>query len=371
MTPSLRNLKPKETRNMTTRDIVFSFDDTGSMRPCIKQVRNVIVQTVGKLFKDIDFLRIGIIAHGDYCDGSRMITTLPLTNNQAEIKRFVETVPDTSGGDLPEAYEAVLNHARHLNWKAGEKALVMIGDDVPHRKGGPDGAGGEVKFDWRIEAAALNASGIRLYPVQALNRSYANSFYDALAEGAGTPKISLDQFSDMPDILMALAYQNAGQLDQFEREIKTGTRKVSNSVLRTLDQLAGRRENLSKRSLSTGGKYQVLDVDRDISIQGFVELNGLEFEKGRGFYEWMKSEIIQDYKEVLAQNIESGAIITGQRARSVLDIVEKAGRQKPLSETHRGFVQSTSVNRKLIAGTKFLYEIKASDAVETREPAFA
>ena len=252
---------------MTTRDIVFSFDDTGSMRPCIKQVRNVIVQTVGKLFKDIDFLRIGIIAHGDYCDGSRMITTLPLTNNQAEIKRFVETVPDTSGGDLPEAYEAVLNHARHLNWKAGEKALVMIGDDVPHRKGSPDGAGDTVKFDWRIEAAALGASGIRIYPVQALNRSYANSFYDGLAEGAGTPKISLDQFSDMPDILMALAYQNAGQLDQFEREIKTGTRKVSNSVLRTLDQLAGRRENLSKRSLSTGGKYQVLDVERDMSIQ--------------------------------------------------------------------------------------------------------
>jgi von Willebrand factor type A domain-containing protein len=341
-----------------TSDIIFSFDTTGSMRPCIMQVRRVVAETVKKLFQDIDYLRIGVIAHGDYIDRDRCITELPLTNDQAKICQFVETVPNTSGGDCPECYEYVLHRVQDQAWKGDQRALVLIGDDIPHTYGMRNELGQRVQYNWREEAATLHRNGIKIYPVQALSRSYATEFYSELAAESGTPRITLDQFSDMPHLLMALTYQNAGQLDHFEADIKRGKHTVSKSVLRTLDQLAGR--DLSKRSLATGSKYQVLEVDRDISIQGFVELNGLEFEKGRGFYEWMKSEIIQDYKEVIAQNIETGAIITGQRARSVLDIVEKAGRQKPLSETHRGFVQSTSVNRKLIAGTKFLYEIKDS-----------
>lgn len=345
---------------MTTRDIVFSFDTTGSMNSCIAQVRASVVKTVRRLFKDIDFLRIGIIAHGDYCDRDRMITTCPLTSDQAKICDFVQRVAGTSGGDSPECYEAVLNHAKSLDWKADSRALVIIGDEVPHRKGSQKEGGGKVEFDWEKEAGDLIDSGIKIYPVQALHNRHAEVFYGRLATMSLVPKINLDAFGDMPDILMALTYQNAGQLAQFQAQVDSGERKVSKAVMRTLADLAADPTSLSKRSASTGGKYQVIDVPKDISIQGFVELNGLEFEKGRGFYEWHKSEIIQDYKEVIAQNIATGAIITGERARSVLDIEKgKGGRQKPTSETHRGFVQSTSTNRKLIGGTKFLYEISA------------
>jgi hypothetical protein len=178
-----------------------------------------------------------------------------------------------------------------------------------------------------------------------------------LAETSRTPKITLDQFSDMPDILMALTYQNAGQLGDFQNQISSGSRRVSAAVMRTLDQLAGKPEKMSKRTLAIGSRYQVIDVDINSSIREFVERNGLEFAKGRGFYEWTKTETVQDYKEVVAQNLESGAIITGKRARSVLGVGEETGRYKPSSESHRGFIQSTSVNRKLIGGTKFLYEI--------------
>lgn len=343
-----------------TSDIVFSFDTTGSMRPAINQVRRVVTETVSRLFKDIDYLRIGIIAHGDYVDRENKITELPLTNNLETIRNFVSSVPITGGGDSPECYELVLNEARAFNWKGDDKALVLIGDEEPHNFGERHEGGGKVEYDWRYEANRLKDDGIKIYPVQALDRSNADYFYRGLAAISGTPRLTLDQFADMPDILMALAYQTAGQLYDFQNQIRNGERKVSAAVMRTLDQLAGTPEKMSKRSLTTGSRYQVIEVDHDMSIQGFVELNGLEFEKGRGFYEWTKPEIIQDYKEVIAQNIESGAIITGQRARSVLGVVEaEGGRQKNRSETHRGFVQSTSVNRKLIAGTKFLYEIKA------------
>lgn len=336
-----------------THDIVFSFDTTGSMRPCITQVRNVIKETVKRLFKDIPFLRIGLIAHGDYVDGVNCLLILPLTNNQSQIEQFVTNAPATNGGDAAECYEYVLHTARDFEWQGYNRALVLIGDDLPHEPGSYQY--GRTAPNWRSETNILVERNVRIYPVQALNRSYANKFYDQLALMSGTPKIELDQFADMPDILMALTYQNAGQLNQFEQEIKVSKRKVSRSVMITLDKLAGRK--LSKRSETVGSKYQVIDVANDSSIKGFVENNGLRFSTGRGFYEWTKTETIQDYKEVIAQNKLTGAIITGKRARTILGIDFEVGRFKPTSGTHRGFIQSTSVNRKLIHGTKFLYEV--------------
>jgi hypothetical protein len=48
-------------------EIVFSFDTTGSMAACLALVRKKVSETVWRLMKDIPNIRIGIIAHGDYC----------------------------------------------------------------------------------------------------------------------------------------------------------------------------------------------------------------------------------------------------------------------------------------------------------------
>lgn len=53
---------------MKNIEIVFSFDTTGSMYPCLTQVRRKIKNTVNRLLNEIPGIRIGIIAHGDYCD---------------------------------------------------------------------------------------------------------------------------------------------------------------------------------------------------------------------------------------------------------------------------------------------------------------
>ena len=49
-------------------DLVISFDTTGSMYPCLAVLRETVAKAVKRLFKDIPELRVGIIAHGDYCD---------------------------------------------------------------------------------------------------------------------------------------------------------------------------------------------------------------------------------------------------------------------------------------------------------------
>src|SRR5215468_8082549 len=75
-------------------EVVFSFDTTGSMYPCLTQVRRNVKSTVTRLFEEIPGIRIGIIAHGDYCDaGSTYVTKhLPLTDKVDAIVKFVETV---------------------------------------------------------------------------------------------------------------------------------------------------------------------------------------------------------------------------------------------------------------------------------------
>jgi hypothetical protein len=348
---------------MNTVDLVFSFDTTGSMYPCLTQVRRSIAQTVPVLFKQIPDLRMGIITHGDYCDEPDTITSLDLTNDQEEIIDFVKTAPSTHGGDADECYELVLNHARTFHWTSGRnKALVLIGDACPHKIGYR--YGGKVNdLDWENEAGLLLEAGIQIYPIQALGRSGSNKFYRTLADMSGAPKLALPQFSDIVDILCALCYQRADKLTQFEDTLRTRTKRPSYHVERTLDILAGRK--VSKRTAEIGSRFQVLDVDTNCDIKSFVENNGLRFKKGRGFYQFTKPVLVQEYKEVVAQNNETGAILYGGKARTALGIPKGRAKTRPLpGSKYTGFVQSTSVNRKLLAGTKFLYEVDECEGLE-------
>ena len=140
-------------------EVVFSFDTTGSMYPCLTQVRRKVKETVTRLLTEIPGMRIGIIAHGDYCDkGSSYVTKhFKLSDDAAAICKFVQEVGPTGGGDLPECYELVLHEAQSLNWlKPTKKALVLIGDDIPH--GPKDNPG---KLNWRDEVDKLTHADLR------------------------------------------------------------------------------------------------------------------------------------------------------------------------------------------------------------------
>ncbi len=139
-------------------EIIFSFDTTGSMYPCLTQVRRNLKSTITRLLDEIPGMRIGIIAHGDYCDaGSTYVTKhLNLSGDVDTICDFVQRVEPTGGGDAPECYELVLHEARSLNWSSSStKVLVMIGDDIPHAP-----AQTPQKLNWRKELDSLTESGI-------------------------------------------------------------------------------------------------------------------------------------------------------------------------------------------------------------------
>lgn len=352
-------------------DLAISFDTTGSMYPCLTQVRRDVENTVRRLMRDIPSLRVAIMAHGDYCDAGHPYVTkvFDFSNNVEAICRFVRNVEATGGGDSPECYELVLHQARSLKWQAGnKKVFVMIGDDVPHEPHYPMNT---KRIDWRNELELMVEADIRLYGVHAMPgiRQHSKSFYQRISRNGYY--LTLDQLAAITDIIFAICYQQGGesQLNSFRDEVKRG-RRMSRNMTFVFETLGGETV-MAGVTRSDGlipvptGRFQIMRVDADQPIKQFVLDQGAAFKQGRGFYEFTKTETIQSYKEIILVDDSTGDMFSGAEARRMIGLPEGSNtRLKPVIPAgYTVFVQSTSVNRKLKAGTRFLYELEDWDRV--------
>jgi hypothetical protein len=106
-------------------------------------------------------------------------------------------------------------------------------------------------------------------------------------------------------------------------------------------------------------QYKLLDVtDKydEYQIRDFVEDKGLTYHKGCSFYELTKTETVQANKQVAVQNKLSSKIYSGDEARQLLGLPNDSVRVAAGNfKNYKIFIQSTSFNRKLVAGTKLLY----------------
>lgn len=384
-------------------DMCFTFDTTGSMYPCLTQLRRYIKETCIRLFKDIPNLRISIIAHGDYCDAGRTYVTkiLDFTNDVNKVTNFVSTVGSTGGGDSPECYELVLHEARtKLSWESGRsKIIVMIGDDVPHP---PHYRLNTMKIDWRNELGLLLESNINVYGVHAMPgiRGHSKPFYQEIAKTTGGFYLTLDQFSYINDLVMGICYKQESPeaLDEFVIEIKNKGR-MTRGLSISIGTLTGKTPEVSVHNVATAassksryayeedglvpvpsGRFQVLDVDSDVTIQNFINDQGVSYQKGRGFYELVrygkKRYKVQPYKEIILMDRESGDFFTGSETRDILGLMSwrpksecTGGIKESLPpnqlDKYRVFIQSTSYTRKLVPGSSLLYEVSDWEHSET------
>lgn len=346
-------------------DIVVSFDTTGSMSPAIYTVRREVRSLVEKLFSTVTDLRMGVISHGDYCDGDKVINVLPLTETQHDITEFITKAPNTGGGDSDECYELVLNTAKSFNWREdAKKALILIGDAQPHEVGYTYG-GVRVSVDWRNLARDLPLSGITVYPVQCLGRSDPRKFYKTLAAESGVTLLTLHQFANIVPMLTALIFsqQSEDTTLAYVHELQTAG-MFNTSIANIIDQVLGKRTfsvvtEVSDLDLVKADpwRFQVLSVDSPIDIKSFVTLTGAEFRRGKGFYQLTKPEMVQERKEVILY--KDGDYFTGKKAREMISLpYGMRGVISPIDVPpgYTAFIQSTSTNRKLMAHTRFLYD---------------
>lgn len=122
------------------------------------------------------------------------------------------------------------------------------------------------------------------------------------------------------------------------------TKLTSQVVLDTLDQIDPK-------------TYEILHVRKDGEvIQPFVEAWGHTYSQGSAYYELSKPEKIQASKQILVQNKISGKIYGGLESRKLLGLPDAEVKVAPSDfKQYRVYVQSSSVNRKLVNGTNLIY----------------
>jgi hypothetical protein len=103
--------------------------------------------------------------------------------------------------------------------------------------------------------------------------------------------------------------------------------------------------------------YAVDDTDTGIQIRSFFKEKHGDYQLGRGFYQLSKTEVVQDGKNIIILDTTDNKYYTGVQARGLLGL-PMYGKIKLVPSKlgkYEVFVQSTSVNRKMVGDTKALY----------------
>jgi hypothetical protein len=131
-----------------------------------------------------------------------------------------------------------------------------------------------------------------------------------------------------------------------------GSRAVFSTGAETVNKDTIKAAGLTPAKPST---YKLIPVTRDTGIRDWVIECGHTYRTGGAFYQLSKSEKIQARKQIAVLEKKTDRVYTGPEARSLLGLPDTEARVKPdHNDDFTIFVQSTSVNRKLVTNTRLL-----------------
>ncbi|KAJ3147883.1 hypothetical protein HDU86_007621 [Geranomyces michiganensis] len=357
----------------TLRQILFTFDTTGSMYSCIPALKTSLEKNVDRILTVMPNVQIALLSHGDYKDeGVTYLTRYQnFTSDKDLLMTFIrDRATNTHGYDFEEAYEYVLHQSRtELAWQADAiKSMVVMGDAPPHD---PRYHLNKLKLDWREEARLLKEAQIRVYAVQCLSwGAESDRFYRELANVTNGHHLRLAQFQAVPNFMIAIATNELGgqqavtQLgnlsDEYRQENGGFLTREFRQLFASLGVVAGGADgdaSIAGLSLVPAGKYQVINVPEDVELRQFIKNQGIVFKQKRAYYQWTKAEKIQAGKDVVLYNTQTGDFFEGQEARDIAGIDFSDRKQHPpANDLYDFFIRSDSYNRKLVGGTRLLYE---------------
>lgn len=149
--------------------------------------------------------------------------------------------------------------------------------------------------------------------------------------------------------------QNSAGIGSYFAARSTGL----NSLKSFYTDLSGLTQKQVKTQLDDLSKnIRVLSVDKEQDIKSFVEDTLGTYVPGSAFYQLTKDEKkIQGYKSLLVMEKGKRQVYGGDDARQVLGIPDGDLKVRPGNHANWDiFVQSTSLNRKLVRGTKLLVD---------------
>jgi hypothetical protein len=102
--------------------------------------------------------------------------------------------------------------------------------------------------------------------------------------------------------------------------------------------------------------YSILTVFGTDRIDNFVAANKGRYVRGRAYYQLTKTETIQPQKDLVVLDKRDNKVYAGTQARHLVGLPDgQSARVRPdANPYYEVFVQSTSINRKLLPGTRLL-----------------
>lgn len=167
---------------------------------------------------------------------------------------------------------------------------------------------------------------------------------------------------------------NIREWEQTERgveEVRTTTLAATNSYftsrstgLKSVDSfyvqtdLSTLKKSDLKKLVDMQAQFKSWTVDKESDVKTFVESHGKQYKLGSVYYALTKKEKVQSQKKVLIQEKGNKSIYGGQEARDLIGL-PKGSNATVEPGNHANYdiyVQSTSINRKLVRGTKVLFD---------------
>ncbi len=175
------------------------------------------------------------------------------------------------------------------------------------------------------------------------------------AESFGFPKYNIQKWDVSKKGINAVGnviQQSAANFMTARAKGIRSTNNLFNIDISKIDSVAVN-SNLSELNAFN---YMVASINSDVPIKTFVESNlKMPYVKGNGYYQLTKPETVQNYKQIYIQEKATGKVFGGNNARTILNLPNSNVKVNPTSYgAYDIFVQSTSVNRKLVKGTKLL-----------------
>lgn len=100
----------------------------------------------------------------------------------------------------------------------------------------------------------------------------------------------------------------------------------------------------------------IITVNNEGTIKEICNANNLEYNKGHIYYEFIKTEKINNKKKIILLEKTTGQLFEGNNAREIMGLTEEEITIKPgMLSNYTIFIQSTSSNRKLLKNQKIIY----------------
>lgn len=184
---------------------------------------------------------------------------------------------------------------------------------------------------------------------------------DSTAQRLGVPRGNVAEWEASTKGVQEYTQANAAGLTNYYN-----TRSVGGTSTRTF-------YTDTSKMTSQQVKANLVDIRKDVAVwpvnataevRAFCEQQGARpYVAGAAFYQLMKPEKVQSYKQLLVVDRNTGAVYAGHAARQLLGVPTTVGTIRLAPGNHSNYdvyIQSTSVNRKLFPGSKVIYYSKVN-----------